>query len=381
MSSIAVWLLVLACGWILYRRFLPTKAIAIRNGGHPQYFGAALGAAYIALLALFLNAACVRVDLYRRVVHEIINIAPDSDAFTGNTQQREGAHPGLIIGQLSVMPGGHFQQTATVPAQTTQKDTNSPYFVMVAVGLWAIMLAMVLPLVLNLPFSINERLRELLAQRTGSRIERFLLNVLNRGKSVAFTLTTGKVYVGVPLEVDPQGEESEWIAIRPLASGQRIDGDLKLTVSYEDAYEAIGGEGGYVTKEDFVVTLPIQYIVTVQNFDLMFYARNFKVDGSGGSDGTSEGGRGYEVSEAINGVDDEMQDAFKDRLFRTDTLDRWCRVLNLVFYLMVTACVIAAPLSVMFSAIFGSCAIASLYFLREPVSEKLADLIESLKTA
>jgi len=338
MTSIVVWLFVLACGWNLCRRFLPTRAIAIRNEGHPQYFGAALGAAYIACLAIFLNGACLRLPVYNVAIHGIAKVFP----------------------------------------HTVAPDNID----VLAIGLWSGLLVFVVPAILNLPFNINVRLGSLTARKSGSVVETVLLDIYAQEKSVAFTLDTGKVYIGFPMGLDPSGDEPDWVIIRPLASGYRTEqSKLVLTTAYEDAYKSIPNRGSPITEKDFRVTLPLKNVVTIQAFDLQFYVNHFIHEAGKGPSSAEDEECSPEVEASATDTTPVGDLRMLEVPWSSPIIDTWCKSLKWIFYVFFTVSVIVLPFSVTAAVTIGAGALLSLYFLTEPVSEKLTDLIESAKDA
>lgn len=376
MSSIVVWLLVLACGWSLYSRFLPTKAIALRNEGHPQYFGAALGAAYIACLAIFLHATCLNFSAYQDAVQRVVEVVPRTGTPDSTTSTvRSGVAKGLTVEHLTVMPGGTFQQLerlAIPPATKRSAPKIDSYSLIIAIGLWSSLLVFIVPEVLNLPFYVNKRLGYLTARKAGSAVERMLLDIFQQEKSVAFTLQNGKVYIGFPVEVDANGDEPDWVVVQPLASGYRTSkGELNLTTSYENAYNQITQNGASIRKEDFKVTLPLQHIVTIQGFNLEFYVEHFLTSPNEASADSVSGGESKKLHESnMTGNNYELSFA-----------DNWCRFLKWCFYASVTLGVVISPFSIHTSVVLGIGALVCLYFLKEPVVEKLDDFLEAMRHA
>lgn len=154
MSLVAIGLFVLACGWNVYRLFLPTRATALRNEGHPQYFGAALAAGYVALLAIFLNAALANFKWYSAAVDEIVKLAPQADKAEGAGPQSSlskaiASSRITVIGKAAV-PRFEGTSAKSSPSKVSASKTKSPpppdpYRTVIAVGLWSAVLALIGP--------------------------------------------------------------------------------------------------------------------------------------------------------------------------------------------------------------------------------------------
>lgn len=383
MSLVAIGLFVLACGWNVYRLFLPTRAAALRNEGHPQYFGAALAAGYIALLAIFLHAASGKLDWYSPALDKLVELAPQADKEPKEKDEKkdrkaEVVLPSILIGSL-VVDG---QSKVVDPAQAISAQSPAPsakadpYKTVLAVGLWAALMALVLPSVLNAPFRHNSRLRLLVGRKSFNDVEEVLVDALDRGTSVAITLTTGKVYIGIPNEFDPNGDEADWVSVWPLASGYRTrKGNLRLTTAYEDAYNRIIGDGGFdLVPDDFKITLPLNHIVSIQTFKLQFYIEHFSRHASEGEDELSEA---LDQEEAHAG-EEEMGPVELD--FANPVGDRFLKVLKWTFHLTFTAAVVALPYSLWATGLFSVLAVFILVVLKDPEHE-LAQVLEAAREA
>jgi hypothetical protein len=250
LSYLALGLFVLACGWNVYRDFLPTRAVAIRVQGHPQHFGAVLAAGYLVLVAISLHAAAAPFDWYVDLVSTVSNLSPPSlDAALTSSP------PSTLVsgnGRLST-----FQS-------------------LLAITLWSGVLSLTLPALMNLPYKLSSRLRLLAVWRRLDEVEQLLIEVMEDEVSLAVTLSTGKVYIGFPLEADTGSRELSWIRLQPLASGFRdAEGEFHAKTGYQIAYDALAGTQSGLSKDDFRVVLPLSSIVSLQKFDLAFYVSHF----------------------------------------------------------------------------------------------------------
>jgi hypothetical protein len=289
-SFVAIGLFVLACGWNVYRLFLPTRSAAIRVEGHPQYFGAALAAGYVGFLAIFLHAAALKHDGYKEAIHSLANLAPKAS----DDDKARTASLSLVLGKLTIDRAEIAPRPASAPAvanvkaaETSPREIKADtYETALGIGLWSAILAIFLPVFLNAPFFRNARLRLLAGRKNFNEIEEAAVEAFERQTSLLITLNSGKVYVGFPSEFDPNGDEAEWLRIWPIASGYRTrKGKLRLTTSYEEAYTHISSdEGGVLSLNDFEVLLPLSGIASVQRFKLRFYLDHFATEGASSSE-------------------------------------------------------------------------------------------------
>lgn len=290
MSFIAIGLFVLACGWKLYSDFLPTKVEALRNQGHPQYFGATLAAGYIALLAVFLNAFAVQAGSYDLLIERVARIAPHVGSGRLPPKPSEATNPVVIVNQgLSrsslVLRTSRKGPSITPESRTATPPSESgahfdPYQVMLGLGLWAAILALCLPTILNLPYRVNNRLNLLAGEKSFRDIDRAVIDAVERGISLAIPLTSRKVYIGFPSSFEANRWETDWISIWPLASGYRTTrGKLELTTLYDDVYTIIqNNQASNASVDDFKVTLSVNKILSIQTFSLETYASHFAED-------------------------------------------------------------------------------------------------------
>ncbi|WP_242912784.1 hypothetical protein [Stenotrophomonas maltophilia] len=285
MGFLAVSLFILACGWKLYRDYIPTKAKAIRSLGHPQYFGAALAAGLVFVLALSVHTAAQRLPIYGSLLSAISDVLPRSE----DARVKVTAPSERVTQLRPVVIGAPLTNSKVIFADQSGKPEGviglSPlgkgkddFLAAVSIAAWALFIAVVLPFLLNQPYMANRHLRYVVARGDLEVVETILASSVRTGLTVAVSLSNGKVYIGVPLETGQGGlAESQWIQIQPLASGYRNEqGELVITTGYKQIYDKLKGSStNRIQSSDFKVVVPKSQIVTVQNFDLATYLENF----------------------------------------------------------------------------------------------------------
>ena len=226
--TIAVGLLLLSCGWIFYSSYFPTKARSLRGSDHSQYFGAVICAFLIAAPVMLMHyTATDQCYLYEHLVNYLSRIASPLDA-----GEEIKVHTNILIGM----------------------------------AICALPTTIIAIIMLNLPYQLSHSLKYMSIKKHASEVERVLLYSIEKGVSCAITLSTGKVYIGIPAELDQQNE-NKLISIFPLASGYRDEcGRLKITTSYGSQYKF--EDGGH----PFFVSLPMDSVIALQNFSLALYA-------------------------------------------------------------------------------------------------------------
>lgn len=139
-----------------------------------------------------------------------------------------------------------------------------------AICLFSVLLGRVSPLLVNVIFKTRQE-DALWAAASENELEEFLLDALARLKSVAITLTSGKVYVGYVLTTPEPRTDRRVIALLPLMSGYRQEagGKVVFTTYYDQFYR---GENDLGT-DDFKLVLPIDKMVSLSFFDVAVYAR------------------------------------------------------------------------------------------------------------
>jgi len=289
MGFIALSLFILACGWKVYRDYIPTRAKANRSQGHPQYFGAALAAGLVFLLAASIHVAAKRVPGYTQAMQSVGERLPRSDEAK---LKMPASPPQFVINPAPVVvnssgAASSIQLRDSYPIAAVLQAGRAPdarrtddFLEAFAIAGWSSILSLTLPFLLNIPYRANRHLRSMVIEKDLEEIERVLSLAFKEGMAVAVTMVSQKTYIGVPLVTGQDGvSETQWIQIQPLASGFRDDrGQLTLTTAYDSVYEDISGDDeGDVVPEDFKVVLPIDKIVTVQHFDLDVYLDRFSL--------------------------------------------------------------------------------------------------------
>jgi hypothetical protein len=234
LSAVVIGLLFLACGWKLYKDSIYTRYLALRNTGHPQYFGGALCAILVFTLSFSIDASLSALPLYSQATAAALRDVP----VFGDTKERDAL---LRFARVFIL---------SLPVT------------------WLLIR------ILNMPFHRSPSLLMAAARKTRiiDELEETIYYCLRAKPQLSLALTTksGKVYVGVPKRHSPDPDRDRvWISIWPLASGYRDDkGALHLTTFYGDV------RGGAASRRlsDYQVVLPIAEIHVAQAFDLLAYA-------------------------------------------------------------------------------------------------------------
>jgi hypothetical protein len=97
-------------------------------------------------------------------------------------------------------------------------------------------------------------------ERSLGALNRLLLRGQQQDMPVQLTLTSGKVYIGMPTAITDPDREPDFVKIVPMYSGYRDpQGAMVLTTDYEALYEAL--EGGKANQlqlpEDFLSTFEL----------------------------------------------------------------------------------------------------------------------------
>lgn len=377
MSAVAVGLFVIACGWNVYRLFTPTRAAALRAEGHPQYFGAFLAAGYVAFLAVFLHAAAISVPVYATAISELVRLVPlEKDEKPETVADKKPP----AIERTTTWRNREARQVLIIPIVEKSVGNNKlaadPYPVVLGIGIWSAILATFLPFFLNLPFKLNRRANLLAGLKIANEVEQQLVDALTAGTSVMITLTSGKVYVGIPSEFDPNGDEPDWVRIWPLASGYRTqEGQLVLRTAYGSAYEKLEGAGDDGLKQDhFRILLPVERTLSIQAFSLAFYIQHFAAARGEVQPGLAEAlrrelaGRAAPQPIPANIGEDATRRGYP---YRGVIPDWFLRTLKWAFHIALTVAIVALPFSlpVVASAIVAS--IVLLFLLWDPSDEHL----------
>ena len=108
-------------------------------------------------------------------------------------------------------------------------------------------------------------------------LEQLLLRSIVEEDSLAFTLKSGKVYVGQVLALPTDlANERKYIRLLPLLSGYREEGThrLRFSTDYSKVYARLSGDGAThrgTSADEFVLVLPVAEIVSANLFDWDVY--------------------------------------------------------------------------------------------------------------
>lgn len=229
MTSLALLAVLLAAGWYFYRQWRYTRFEALHHPGHPQYFGAALCAVYLFALATPLHALATSSGFYQ----------------AGLTSLQQ-----------------------MLPLQEAERQKPEALTLHLALTLWALPLAVLLPILFNIPLIRTRSLAQLVAMRHGAidELESLAIKCEGDGTLCGLTLDNAKFYVGLLEAFTGPRLGKEWVAMTPVASGYRNDtGSLRLTTFYDIQLP------GEKSKEVFKVVISTKEIVSAQSFDLALY--------------------------------------------------------------------------------------------------------------
>lgn len=263
MLEVLAGALILACGWRLYRLYLPTRYIALNNEGHPQYFGAVMGGAYLAFLGVSVHTAVSGSPFYQWLQIVLAPLMPSAEP---------------------------------MPAHTVE---------LASIVAWGVALSWLLPPLLNAPLifikGVSRSVRE---QQSVDELDQAIRYSVGRGLSLAVTLSSGKVYVGISLREEDEDGDQSWLVMLPLASGFRdAKGQLELTTAYQPVYLKQADR----PPEDFLVLLPMSQISSVQTFDLEFYQSGAFEDADYEPEAAAETGPSAAVVEKPETPDEEVE--------------------------------------------------------------------------
>lgn len=245
MTEIAVALVILAAGWLFARRWLRTRYMALREAGHPQYFGAVVAGVVLLMLGASIHVGATQTfpAWYPRADSKIFSILP------------QGMSSG--INQAVLLTFGEC-------------------------ALWALLLAWILPWLLNRPVYANACLLRAVMKRAGAfdAIEHICSHALDYGIQVAITLKTNKVYVGTPVSLSILDVERKWFILVPILSGYRDPTTFRfdLPTNYGETYQRILSQGADAERviDEFRVVISISEVVSIQAFNISTYFEHFK---------------------------------------------------------------------------------------------------------
>jgi hypothetical protein len=139
-----------------------------------------------------------------------------------------------------------------------------------AICLFAVFLGRLSPFLVNRLFKSRQEVA-LWEAASENELEEFLLDALARLKTIAITLTSGKVYVGYVLTTPEPRTDRRVIAMLPLMSGYREEdgGKVVFTTFYDQFYSGDPDED----SEDFKIILPTDKMMSLSFFNVDVYAR------------------------------------------------------------------------------------------------------------
>jgi hypothetical protein len=228
-TSLALLAVLLAAGWYFYRQWHYTRFEALRHPGHPQYFGAALCSAYLFGLSVGVHALAMKVPAYT-----------------------------LHLNALQAM----------LPLQVSNTQTADELKLHLALTLWCLFFAGLLPLLFNDPLTRAPSLALVIASSHGTidAVEGLAIKCEEDDKLIALTLECGRVYLGLLDEFRGPRIDKDWVGITPLATGYRTaSGNLRLTTFYDM------GRFQDVAMQASKIVVSMKQIVAAQAFDLALY--------------------------------------------------------------------------------------------------------------
>lgn len=238
MNSLSLLAALLAAGWWFYRRLLLTRYEALHHPGHPQYFGAALCAVYLFVMAAAARELAAGCLMYTEVAKVALERIP---THVGNKES---------LVELS--------RQAEVTA-------------------FALLGAWLLPMLFNWPLR-SKKLRQTIARKKGAldQLEELAIKCDEEELLCALTLDNGKVYLGIPEGFSWPGVGRDWLALFPVASGYRTpEGQLELTTYYDDYLTGAESGDSNRGKEAFRIVIATAQVRNAQSFDLKVY-RTFR---------------------------------------------------------------------------------------------------------
>ncbi|WP_299805613.1 hypothetical protein [uncultured Shewanella sp.] len=152
-------------------------------------------------------------------------------------------------------------------------------------------------------FRNAERSDQIVLERIGTSLEKYLSELGNSYKTVLITLNSRKTYVGIVKNTALEAGEVQYIKLLPILSGYRDEKTLnpQFTTNYFEHYsnnlndQGDPNDNNGAKLEDFVVLLPVAEVNQIGQFNIDTY-RQFI-----GQDPLSEGtqqviGTGYSTS-------------------------------------------------------------------------------------
>lgn len=243
MSVAALLVTFVAAGFYAGTKWKVTKVYIAKDPGHPLYFFSALIAIFLFIAALASNHAAQNLVAYESIANVASRVMA---SLVNKAELPRAAH-------LSVL------------------------------CIWAVVLSLLLPRILNWPLNSNGALLDQLAERYGEReaIDDVVRDVLRLQIPLAVTLDDSKVYIGYPISGEPFGIASKrWFRLRPMFSGHRtITRELSITTDYQTVISNFSSDDdGSIAQRAFDVVVPFDRIVSVHPFDLQSYQKYFTGD-------------------------------------------------------------------------------------------------------
>ena len=233
MSSVVLGLFFLSCGWKFYKDYKCTRYLALKNAGHPQYFGGALCAVFIFVMCLCLDSWASSWGFYRSLMDEVVENLP---TFVG------------------------------------EKESLSAVVKCTKAAIWAFPVVTVLTKLLNLPLHKSPSLLLAIAKKTRiiDELEETLYYCLERGLMVSLTLKSKKVYIGIPKRHSPDPDRDRvWLSIWPVASGYRDEAGCLIFNTFYPDFDLLATETrGKRIRDDFQLVVPLNEVSSAQSFDM-----------------------------------------------------------------------------------------------------------------
>lgn len=116
-------------------------------------------------------------------------------------------------------------------------------------------------------------------ERENDGLELMLLESLKEGVFLLFTLSNGKVYIGVVNSHFFSPYENESFQVWPFFSGYRnAEKDIELNTDYSQVYAELVENDNYDLLNRFSVTIKVEQIITCSYFDRSVYEK-FSLNG------------------------------------------------------------------------------------------------------
>jgi len=241
MDLAAVFALSLLGGYYFASYWRLTAFSTKREEGHHLYFRAALFGAVLFLLALLLRFGLM--------------------AASGTYARWDCALANYVLPVLKPDSGAG-----------AAADMRRAEWVITA--MYSLVLAPVCAWLLNLVTS-----RDLALRRAVRGLDKLLLQAQQLESPVAFTLSSGKVYIGLVVDAPDPGGDADVVTILPILSGYRNErGRLQLTTDYERLYDALeSGRAGVLGlpgdwMSQFRLAIRIESLATAALFSPAIYA-------------------------------------------------------------------------------------------------------------